>query len=303
MKDDKCEMNWVGLSVWSPPVVREAVTNFLVELTSRGVKQEGAWVTAYCHAGDEAEFCLQQLTRYYRSLQLLYPKVPELKVVQENLHGQDWSEAWKSFFKPFTVGSTIVVKPTWEPYNPKPGQVVVEIDPGRAFGTGKHPSTALCIEALEKILTHPAAQERQSGPTVLDVGTGSGILGIIAGLLGAKRVLGLDIDSDALEVAQSNIHGNGVGDIMSVSSASLDELKEMYDVVIANLTASLLLRVTASLSKCVLPEGVLVLSGILGEEVEEVVKCFQANYFTLVDTWRREEWRAVLLRKRPSQMT
>jgi ribosomal protein L11 methyltransferase len=300
MKDDTCEMNWVALSVWSPPVVREAVTNFLVELTSRGVKQEGAWVTAYCRAGNEAELCLQQLSRYYRSLQLLDPNLPELKVVQENLQGQDWSEAWKCFFKPFTVGHTIVVKPTWEPYNPRPEQVVVQIDPGRAFGTGKHPTTALCIEALEKILTHPVAQKRQSGPTVLDVGTGSGILGIIAGLLGAKRVLGLDIDSAALEVAKSNIHGNGVADIMSVSSASLDDLKEMYDVVIANLTTSLLLQVRASLSRCVLPEGVLVLSGILGEEVEEVVKCFQAHYCTLVDTWRKAEWRAVLLRKRSS---
>ena len=187
-------MNWVSLNVWSPPVVQDAVINFLVELTGRGVRQEGGWTTAYCHAGDEAEAYRQQLVRYCQNLQLLDPNLPELKVVQKNVPGEDWLESWKSFFKPLTVGSKIVVKPTWEPYDPEPGQVVVELDPGRAFGTGKHPTTSLCIEALEKIFTDPAIHQKQSGPTVLDVGTGSGILGIVAALLGAERVLGLDID-------------------------------------------------------------------------------------------------------------
>jgi len=138
MRNEKCERKWVSLSVWCPAALQEAVANFLVEQTKRGVQLEGRWVTAYCPEGEETQVCLQQLTHYYRDLQQLNPNLPELRVAQKDLPGEDWSETWKSFFKPLIVGKNIVVKPTWEPYEPKPGQVIIEIDPGRAFGTGKH---------------------------------------------------------------------------------------------------------------------------------------------------------------------
>jgi ribosomal protein L11 methyltransferase len=298
MRNEKCERKWVSLSVWCPAALQEAVANFLVEQTKRGVQLEGRWVTAYCPEGEETQVCLQQLTHYYRDLQQLYPNLPELRVAQEDLPGEDWSETWKSFFKPLIVGKNIVVKPTWEPYEPKPGQVIIEIDPGRAFGTGKHPSTALCLEILELILSESSREKMDSVTSVLDVGTGSGILGIAAARLGARRVLGLDLDPEALKVAEKNLLKNGVEGIMSVSSIPLHRLGETYDLVIANLTAQVITQMAANLSRCVSPEGWLVLSGILNEQMEEVVKCFEAHYFNEVDSWTMEEWRAILLRRK-----
>jgi len=134
--------------------------------------------------------------------------------------------------------------------------------------------------------------------SVLDVGTGSGILGIAAARLGARRVLGLDLDPEAVKVAEENLLRNGVEGIMSVSSIPLHRLGETYDLVIANLTAQVITQMAANLSRCVSPEGWLVLSGILNEQMEEVVKCFEAHYFNEVDSWTMEEWRAILLRRK-----
>jgi ribosomal protein L11 methyltransferase len=295
MRNEKWEMKWVSLSVWPPAAVQEAVVNFLVEQTKRGVQLEGGGVTAYCHEGQEAQVCIQRLTHYYRDLQQLYPDLPELEVVQKVLPGEDWSETWKSFFKPLIIGKNIVIKPSWEPYERKPGQVLIEIDPGRAFGTGRHPSTALCLEALELILSESSRKKMDSVTSVLDVGTGSGILGIAAARLGARRVLGLEIDPEALKVAAKNLLRNGVAEIMSVSSIPLHQLDETYDLVIANLTTPVIVQMAAILCRSVSPEGLLLLSGILKGEVDEVVKSFRAYYFKELDTRNMEEWRAILL--------
>jgi len=134
--------------------------------------------------------------------------------------------------------------------------------------------------------------------SVLDVGTGSGVLGIAAARLGARRVLGLDLDPEALKVAEENLLRNGVEGIMSVSSIPLHRLGETYDLVIANLTAPVIMQMAANLSCCVSPEGWLVLSGILNEQMEEVVKSLQPHYFSVVESCSREEWLAIILRKK-----
>jgi ribosomal protein L11 methyltransferase len=290
-------MKWVGLSVWSPEVVQEGLSNFLVEQTSRGVEFKGNWIKAYCRQGEEVRHCLKQLHRYYKDLQQLYPDLPTLKVLQEDLPDEDWAEAWKTFFKPIRVGSSIVIKPSWESYQPSADQVVIEIDPERAFGTGNHPSTALCIEILEHIISSVSVGEGDPGPSVLDVGTGSGILGIVAARKGAQRVLGLEIDPEALEAAQRNVDRNGVGEAMSVSLTPLDQVEQTFDVVVANLTATLLTHLADDLAGHVSAKGLLLLSGILAEQVEEVAKCFETHYFKVVDSRATEEWQAILLRR------
>jgi ribosomal protein L11 methyltransferase len=237
------------------------------------------------------------LTLYYQALQQLNPGLPALDVVQDDLQEEEWAESWKAFFKPLRIGRGIVVKPTWEHYQAMAGEVIVEIDPGRAFGTGKHPSTVLCVEILEHLFSDILPSILDSASSVLDVGTGSGILGIVAARLGANRVVGLDIDSDALEAAARNLERNKVGGIMRVTSTPIDKVEETFEVVVANLTAALIIQLSGSLVNRVADRGWLLLGGILDEQVEGVVKSFQFHDFHLVQSRSTEEWRALLLRR------
>ena len=288
---------FISLRVRSPALVRDALTNFLIEQTNRGVQVEGEWVTAFCHRGAEAQDCLNRLSRYYQNLQQLHPGLPELEAVQGDLQEEEWTEAWKAFYKPLRIGEAIVVKPTWEPYQAIDGEVVLEIDPGRAFGTGKHQSTALCIEILEHLFADILPSIADSASSVLDVGTGSGILGIVAARLGASRVLGLDIDPDALEAAARNLEQNRVGGIMEVGATPVDRVEETFDVVVANLTATLHTQMSASLAGRVGERGWLLLGGTLDEQMDEVVDSFWHYEFRVVESRSAEEWRALLLRK------
>ena len=287
---------WVTLTLRPPDPVREALVNFLVEETSRGVRLEGDEVTAYCRPGLEAESCLTRLRAYYRALRELHPGLPELDLVVDSCAEEDWAEAWKKFFKPLRLGQAIVVKPSWESWQGGDGHVVVEIDPGRAFGTGNHPSTALCIEIMEELLWR-FTSTGGAGPRVLDVGTGTGILGIVAAKLGASRVLGLDIDPEALQIAAANVERNRVGEIMSVSGTPVEQVEEEFQVVTANLAANPLISLAVALSGRVSRGGWLVLSGILEDQVEPVTDCFSSHGLAAVETRAGKEWRALLLRK------
>ena len=287
---------WVALTLRPPGPVREAIINFLIEETSRGVRLEGDGVTAYCRPGPEAESCLRRLRGYYRALQELHPELPELELVVESCAEEDWTEAWKKFFRPLRLGRAIVVKPSWESWHGGEGQIVIEIDPGRAFGTGNHPSTALCIEILEELLWQ-FAQKGEGGPRVLDVGTGTGILGIVAAKLGASRVLGLDIDPESLQIAAANVERNRVGGIMTVSGTPVGRVGEEFQVVVANLAAAPLISHASSLSGRVSRGGWLVLSGVLEDQVDAVMGCFSSHELVPVETRVGKEWRALLLRK------
>jgi ribosomal protein L11 methyltransferase len=287
---------WVTLTLRPPAPVRDGIINFLIEETSRGVRLEGDGATAYCRPGPEAERCLRRLRGYYRALQELHPELPELELVVESCAEEDWAEAWKKFFKPLRLGRAIVVKPSWESWPGGEGQIVIEIDPGRAFGTGNHPSTELCIEILEELLWQ-FAQEGKEGPRVLDVGTGTGILGIVAAKLGASRVLGLDIDPVALQIAAANVERNRVGGIMTVSGTPVGQVAEEFQVVVANLAADPLISHASPLSERVGRGGWLVLSGILEDQVDAVMGCFSSHELTPVETRAGKEWRTLLFRK------
>ncbi|MBR5741217.1 MAG: 50S ribosomal protein L11 methyltransferase, partial [Firmicutes bacterium] len=167
---------------------------------------------------------------------------------------EEWIDRWKAFFKPKKVGRTVVVKPTWEPYEAAEGETVVEIDPGRAFGTGTHETTSLCIRALEEYIPRVAEERGVAAPdvSVLDVGCGSGILSLVAAKLGVKRILGIEIDPVAVEVARENVARNGLSDAIVIREGDLTKdlaADARYDVVVANLMADLVIRLSADVRK------------------------------------------------------
>lgn len=211
------------------------------------------------------------------------------------VHESDWAEAWQSHFPVLRVGRRIVIQPTWREHSPRPGDVVIRLDPGMAFGTGLHPTTRLCLAGLEEL----AEAGLVGGRKVLDVGCGSGILGICAALLGARLVLGLDTDPLAVEVTRRNVRLNGLQGVVSARRGSIP-LSEpaTYELVLANLVAGLLIELAQPLTAALQPGAILVASGIFADRQDEVISAFAAVGLELVETLAEGDWRALQLAKR-----
>ena len=201
-----------------------------------------------------------------------------LKLGVRTVDDNDWKDNWKEYFKPVKITDRIVIKPSWENYEKQEGEIVIEIDPGAAFGTGKHPTTTMCIKALEKYI-------RTGESTVLDVGCGSGILSIAAGLLGARDVLGIDIDPLAVIVSKENAAFNKLEDRISILEGDLTKgVDYKADIVVANLMADLN------------PGGLYVSSGILAEKKDEVAAKIREAGFEIVEIYEEDEWVCIVAR-------
>lgn len=226
------------------------------------------------------EEALWHLGRLSASGGLPEPRVRELRE-------EDWAEAWKKDYKPLRLGRRLMIVPSWLGSSPAPDDVVIRLDPGMAFGTGLHPTTQLCLEALEEEL-YPFAR-------VLDLGTGSGILAIAAAKLGARSVLALDVDGLAIEVARRNVKANRVGQRVRVEYGSLEELSDRrFDLIVVNIYADTILRfLDQGLLGHLWPGGVLIGSGILAQRVPEVAAEFHRCGLVQVREMTREDWGAV----------
>ncbi|MDO4396277.1 MAG: 50S ribosomal protein L11 methyltransferase [Clostridia bacterium] len=199
----------------------------------------------------------------------------------------EWKDKWKEFFKPSQISESIVVKPTWEEYENKDSKLVIEIDPGMAFGTGTHETTSLCVKMLEKY--------EKKGDDVLDVGCGSGILSIAAALLGAKDVLGVDVDPIAVEVADENIALNKVAEVARAQYGDLTKgIDYKADVVVANLMADLVMMLAEDVAKHMKENGFFISSGILIEKEEVVSEHLKKLGFTIVEVVRDNGWCAIV---------
>ncbi|MCE5343962.1 MAG: 50S ribosomal protein L11 methyltransferase [Eubacteriales bacterium] len=206
-----------------------------------------------------------------------------------NVADEDWAENWKRYYKPFRIGDRLVIKPTWEEYPAIPGDLIVELDPGMAFGTGTHETTAMCLEMLEKYL--------RNGMGVMDVGTGSGILAIAAAKLGAASVLAVDIDPDAVKVAAGNVEHNGVARQVRVIRGDLVKGEAMLcDLAVANIVADAICMLCAPLTRHLAAGGLLIASGIIREREADVLEATEAAGYTVIERMTRGEWVALCLR-------
>ena len=213
-----------------------------------------------------------------------------LAIDAQSVHDEDWSEVWKKFYKPFRAGRNLVVKPTWELYDPQPGDKIIEIDPGMAFGSGTHETTGMCLELLEEAM--------KGGESVIDVGTGSGILAIGAAMLGAKDVLAIDIDPTAVRVAQENIEHNGLTDkIRAVEGNLLASSDGVCELCVANIIADVICMFAAPLNDHIVPGGLFICSGIIKEREQDVVDALNAANYTILEIRRKGEWVAMLSRR------
>ncbi len=214
-----------------------------------------------------------------------------VSLTADGVKEEDWAESWKQYYKPIHLGR-VTIAPAWEPYEAAPGEVVVKMDPGMAFGTGTHETTRLVLRLME--------EEIRGNERVLDVGTGSGILAICASKLGAKWVNAYDIDPVAVRVAGENVKDNGCENItLGVS----DLLKDVdvsgggYDVCVANIVADIILRMAPDIGGCLQPHGRLIVSGIIGSRADDVKNALTARGFRILKEKAENDWRAILAEK------
>jgi len=209
------------------------------------------------------------------------------------VHEADWAEAWKAHFPVLRVGRRVVIRPSWGRHRAAPGDAVVSLDPGMAFGTGLHPTTRLCLVALEAL----ADQGRLEGARVLDVGCGSGILSIAAIRLGAATALGVDLDPIAIEATVANAKRNRLGGRITTRIGTVPTGEGGFDVVAANLIASVLVEHAPNLASELRPGGTLVASGIFRDRETEVVAAFGDAGLTVAGRWAEDDWVALEARR------
>ena len=204
---------------------------------------------------------------------------------------EDYQNSWKKYLYPEKVSEKFVVKPTWREYEPEENELVIELDPGRAFGTGSHPTTSLCLKIMEENI--------KPGNSVIDVGTGSGILMIAAEKLGATDIDGTDIDELAVEATKENLELNKIssdtaevylGDLISVVK------DKQFDVVVANILADVILLLLKDIFKVVKKDGLIIFSGIIEDKLPEIVKQVEEKGLEILEIKRDKEWRALLIK-------
>ncbi|MDH3975693.1 MAG: 50S ribosomal protein L11 methyltransferase [Deltaproteobacteria bacterium] len=291
---------WIEVLVRVPEVLAEIVENQLTELGSTGsvedtLGEKGDPVPAkplikgYFYGTDETTLVqVKAFKGFIASLGNIFPS-SEIEEVQVRETSEDEWQEWRRFFKPTLVSDRIVIKPTWEAYEKADNQLIVEIDPGMAFGTGSHESTRMCIRLLDEVI--------KGGESVFDVGTGSGILAIAAAKLGAASVFGIDNHDDSVRVAGENIGLNHVENIVTVSTIALEDVEETYNIVVANILAEDLIDMCCSLVGRTREGGRIILSGILTTKARMVIDAYEGEGVKLEKQLEEGDWSALMFRK------
>ncbi len=311
-------MNWVEVSVNTHSESVEVVSSILIELGSKGVSIEDPQ-DYYQLTDEQLEWLKVQQKDLYEtdtvivkgyfqpsqwskdSANLLHEKLEEIKVyglqtgplsIQVKEVGEeDWANAWKQYYFPVRVTRFLTVVPSWIDYEKEQDdELLIELDPGLAFGTGTHPTTQLSLTALEQTI--------RGNESVLDVGTGSGVLSIASKLLGASKVTAFDIDEMATRVAKENIALNPtIGEIEVYENNLLVGVDQKSDLIVANILAEILLQMPEDAYRNLNDDGSLILSGIIESKANEVKEAYEKVGFTLVERMTMREWNCFIMKK------
>ena len=284
-------MEWLEVSVTSDNEAAEAVAEVLSRYAYHGVVIEAGpegfnsgpvVVRAYLPADDRVGTNRRRLEEALWHLGQIWPiGEPAFQPLAE----KDWSEAWKERLEVLHIGAHFVVRPSWREYVPSPDDVVIELDPGQAFGTGVHPTTQMCLMALEEFLSSSGDVD------VLDLGTGSGILAVGSAKLGARCVLAVDNDPVAVRAAKSNVLENGVSDRVRVVQGSLGDVPGNYHLILVNILANVILEMVAEgLTAHASPDGTVVVAGILADQEVAIVSAFAEKGYRPTKRWQMDDW-------------
>ena len=312
-------MKWTEISILTTNEAVEAVSNILHEAGASGVVIEdsgeltreridqfgeiyalnpsdfpknGVIVKAYLSATSFLAETVEEIKAAITNLINFDINIGENLLSISEVNEEDWATAWKKYYHPVKISERFTIVPTWEDYTPvSTDELIIELDPGMAFGTGTHPTTVMCLQALEKVV--------KQGDSVVDVGTGSGVLSVGAALLGASQVHALDLDLVAVNAAKENVELNKVNHVVEVFHGNLlDTVKEPADVVVANILAEIIMTFTDDAFSIVKPGGYFVTSGIIGAKKEDVKNALISSGFDIEEVLMMEDWVAIIA-KRP----
>ncbi|MFC4651722.1 50S ribosomal protein L11 methyltransferase [Lactococcus nasutitermitis] len=306
--------NWNSITVTITRLAEEAVSALLIELGAGGVEiaDSADYLTHVDVFGDEIlpeikQSELVEITAYYPENLPIVELTAEieqkikrlsdffdltgLSILTNNLSETNWADAWKKYFEPARVTHDLTIVPSWtEDYQAQATEKLIKLDPGMAFGTGTHPTTKMSLYALEQIL--------RGGETVIDVGTGSGVLSIASSLLSAGEIFAYDIDEVAVRVAQENIDLNADTERIYVAANNLLEgIEQSADVIVANILADILVLMTEDAYRLVNDEGYLIMSGIIAEKADMVIASAEKAGFFLETRMIQGEWNCVIFKK------
>ncbi len=273
-------------------LVREWGDRFgeIYQLSPDDYPEEGVIIKAYFPVNSFLAETIDEIKESINGLLMYDIDLGNNKVQIAEVHEEEWATAWKKYYKPVKVSSSITITPTWEEYEPTEDETIIELDPGMAFGTGTHPTTVLCIQALDKVI--------QGGEKIVDVGTGSGVLSIAAAKLGAKSTLALDLDYVAVESATQNVLLNRVEDVVSVKQNNLlEDIEGPYDIVVANILAEVIVRFVQDAAAVLKPNGTYITSGIIKRKKQEVKDALVAGGFIIDEIVEMDDWVAIIAKK------
>lgn len=311
-------MKWSEISIHTTNEAVEPISNILYEAGASGIviedsfelykeredhfgeiyqldpndfPDEGVIIKAYLPINSFLGETVEEIKQAINNLILFNIDIGKNKVTISEIHEEEWATAWKKYYHPVKISSRFTIVPTWETYNPvQTDELIIELDPGMAFGTGTHPTTVMSIQALERTL--------KPGDYVIDVGTGSGVLSIAASMLKAEKVLALDLDEVAVQSAKVNIKLNKVDSNVTIKQNNLlDGITEKANIIVGNLLAEIILRFTNDAYQLLKSGGYFITSGIINQKRKEVEDALLQSGFTIEETLVMEDWVTFIAKK------